>query len=68
MANGKTKPTKMSRGKVITKESPGGSPKGQQPGTARAHRQDTTEAKQQREGTPKTHPTRPPTSTRKDKP
>ena len=34
---------------------------------ARAHRQDTPEARRQREGMPKTHPTRAPSAARKDK-
>jgi len=61
MASSRPSPTKMSRGKVTTKESPGGDPRR----PARAHRSDTPEAKAQRKRMPKTHPTRT-TGARKD--
>lgn len=67
MAASKASPTRKSRGKVTTKESPGGSPKGP-PGKSRSQRQDTPEAKRQRRAIPKTHPGRAPSSARKDKP
>jgi hypothetical protein len=35
---------------------------------ARAHRDDTPEARRQRQGIPKTHPTRSPSAAREDKP
>jgi hypothetical protein len=66
MAARKASPTKKSRGRVTTKESPGGSPKGPR-SQSRAQRQDTPEAKVQRARAPKTHPTRTPGSMRKDK-
>lgn len=69
MASNRPSPTKMSRGRVTTKESPGGSPKGRsgERNVSRAHRNDTPEAKLQRERIPKTHPRRSPASARKDK-
>ncbi|HSV14290.1 MAG TPA: hypothetical protein VLI90_08520 [Tepidisphaeraceae bacterium] len=62
---GKTSPTKMSRGKVTTKESPGGSPKAGRR-QSRAERDDTPEARAQQVRAPKTHPGRAPASRRKD--
>ena len=58
-------PASMSKEKV-TKDSPRGHGRaGGQP--ARAHRNDTPEAKAQQRGTAKTHPTRNASSARKDK-
>ncbi len=66
MASNRTSPGKKSRGSVKTRESPGGSPK-RNPQTPRAHRQDTPEARVQRQRIPKTHPTRATSAARKDK-
>ncbi|HEX2973202.1 MAG TPA: hypothetical protein VHP11_12780 [Tepidisphaeraceae bacterium] len=66
MARKQASPTKKSPGKVTTKESPGGSPKGDQT-RSRSQRTDTPEAKLQQQRMPKTHPGQSPVSVRKDK-
>jgi hypothetical protein len=57
-------PTKMSKSRVTTKEDPGGR---RAKAPARAHRDDTPEARDQRRRVAKTHPTRATSAARKDK-
>ena len=61
MAQARSSGAKKSKGRTdstkVKREVPGTKP--------RAHRDDTPEAKMQREGTPKTHPTSNPVSSRK---
>lgn len=62
--------TRMSKGRVTTKENPGGSGRGAASPIARAHRNDTPEALEQKRRSPKTHPgtrARTPGARRKDK-
>ena len=66
MAASRVAPAKKSRGKPMKKDTPGRPPHAQgRP--ARAQRDDTPEANQQRRRAPKTHPTRTPGARRKDK-
>jgi hypothetical protein len=65
MASDRPAPTKKARATRPNKESPGGSPKSAQK-TSRAQRDDTPEARRQRSGVSKTHPTRNTPQARKD--
>ena len=64
-STGRTSPTKQSKGRALKADNQGPH-RGQRP--SRAHRDDTSEAKAQRRGVPKTHPTRSASAARKDKP
>ena len=63
----RVRPAAKSRGRAMKKDHPGEGPSSNaNPGKSRAHRDDTPEARTQRARTPKTHPTRSPSASRKD--
>jgi hypothetical protein len=64
----RTRPAAKSKGRAMKKDHPGEGPSSNaNPTRSRAQRDDTPEARSQRSRTPKTHPTRAPGASRKDR-